>query len=91
MPYISCSIPFGTTWVGLAELFIGVGKHVINEWENGLGLGEHGLELGRSQGQIPPIVLLHLIGAKKVGAKLFFLLFSVVLEVWAMVYIFFSL
>ena len=74
MPYICWLIPFGptrSTWVGLGELLIGVGEHTVNQWVRGFGLGEHGLALGRSQGQIPPTILLLLIGAEKVGVKLF--------------------
>ena len=47
---------------------------MVNEWaQRGFGLGELGLALGRSQVQIPPIMLLLLIGAEKVEVKLFFI------------------
>ena len=70
MPDIGCLMPFGptkSTRVGLGELPIGVGEHVVNKWECEVGLGKHGLALARPQSQIPPIVLLHLIGPEKIG------------------------
>ena len=40
-----------TRWVGLGELsLVHVEEHMVYDSDHGLGLGEHGLALGMSQG-----------------------------------------